>query len=244
MRVLRVILYGVIIMGAAGSYFLFGPGRSAHADNSAVLPKPAVDLPAGDLKPGERRTAILAGGCFWCTEAVYQQLEGVDKVTSGYAGGSKETANYEAVCGGDTGHAESIQITYDPAKISYGQLLRVFFAVIDPTTKNAQGPDHGTQYRSAIFYENDDQKKVAEAYIKQLTDAKAFARPIVTTVEPLKPDAFYPAEFYHQNYAVCNPNNPYIRAQAVPKVEKVHKKFPELLKGAAPATTQSAEPKP
>ncbi len=229
-------------MGAAGSYFFFGQGRSAHADSSAVLPKPAVDLPAGDLKPGEMRTAVLAGGCFWCTEAVYQQLLGVEKVTSGYAGGSKETASYEAVCNGDTGHAESIQITYDPAKISYGQLLRVFFAVIDPTTKNAQGPDHGTQYRSAIFYENEDQKKVAEAYIKQLTDAKSFDRPIVTTVEALKPGGFYAAEFYHQNYAVCNPNNPYIRAQAVPKVEKLHKKFPELLKGAASQPAEEKHP--
>ena len=226
-------------MAAAGSFF-FGSGRSAHADSSAVLPKPAVDLPAGDLKPGETRTAVLAGGCFWCVEAVYQQLKGVDKVTSGYAGGSKESANYEAVCNGDTGHAESVQITYDPSKISYGQLLRVFFAVIDPTTKNAQGPDHGTQYRSAIFYESDEQKKVAEAYIKQLTDAHSFDRPIVTTVEALKPGGFYPAEFYHQNYAACNPNNPYIRAEAVPKVEKVRKKFPEQLKGA-PDTTQPAE---
>jgi peptide-methionine (S)-S-oxide reductase len=220
-------------MAAAGAFFHFG--RSAEAD--AVLPKPAIDLPAGDLKPGETRTVLLAGGCFWCMEAVFQQLEGVDKVTSGYAGGAKETANYETVCGGDTGHAESIQITYDPAKISYGQLLRVFFAVIDPTTKNYQGPDHGTQYRSAIFYASDEQKKVAEAYIKQLTDAKSFSRPIVTTLEPLKPDGFYPAELYHQNYAVCHPNNPYIRAEATPKVEKVRAKFPEQLKGA---TTQPA----
>ena len=161
-------------MAATGASLYFGSGRSAHADSTAVLPKPAVDLSAADVKPGETRTAVLAGGCFWCTEAVYQQLEGVEKVTSGYAGGSKDTANYEAVCNGDTGHAECIQITYDPAKISYGQLLRVFFAVIDPTTKNAQGPDHGTQYRSAIFYENDEQKTVAEAYIRQLSDAKAF----------------------------------------------------------------------
>jgi peptide-methionine (S)-S-oxide reductase len=224
-------------MGAAGSMFFFGSGRSAHANSAGVLPKPAVDLPAGDLKPGETRTAVLAGGCFWCLEAVFQQLEGVDKVVSGYAGGSKDTANYEAVCNGDTGHAESIEITYEPAKISYGQLLRVFFAVIDPTTKNAQGPDHGTQYRSAIFYETDEQKKVADAYIKQLTDAKSFDRPIVTTIEALKPGTFYPAELYHQNYAVCHPNNPYIRAEALPKVEKVREKFPDQLKGAA-STTQ------
>ena len=237
-------------MAVAGSLFYFGSDRSAHAGGAAVLPKPEADLPAGDLKPGETRKVVLAGGCFWCTEAVYNQLEGVEKVVSGYAGGSKETADYETVCGGNTGHAESIQITYDPSKISYGQLLRVFFAVIDPTTKNYQGNDHGTQYRSAIFYENEEQKKVAEAYIKQLTDAKAFDKPIVTTVEPLKADGFYPAEAYHQNYAACNPNNPYIRSQAVPKVKKVREKFPEQLKGAAGAgggggargvTTQPAE---
>ena len=213
-------------MAAAGAFLNFG--RAAQHD--AVLPKPAIDLPPGDLKPGQTRTAVLAGGCFWCMEAVFQQLEGVDKVVSGYAGGSKETANYETVCGGNTGHAEAIQITYDPTKISYGQLLRVFFAVIDPTTKDAQGPDHGTQYRSAIFFENDEQKKVAEAYIRQLDDAKAFRRPIVTTVESLKSSGFYPAELYHQNYAACNPNNPYIRAEATPKVEKVRAKFPDQVK--------------
>jgi len=173
---------------------------------------------------------VVASGCFWCTEAVFEELEGVGDVVSGYAGGSKETANYEAVCTGTTGHAEAIRIPYEPAKVSYAQLLRVFFATHDPTTLNRQGNDSGPQYRSTIFYENDEQKKVAEAYLKQLEEAKAFKRPIVTTLEPLKPGGFYDAELYHQNYATCNPGNPYIRSQAVPKVKKVREKFADQLK--------------
>jgi peptide-methionine (S)-S-oxide reductase len=193
--------------------------RSAYAADE--LPKPTTDLPGG--KEGETRSAVLAGGCFWCTEAVFEQLGGVSDVTSGYAGGTKETANYEQVSQGNTDHAESIRITYDPSKISYGELLRVFFSLVDPTTKDAQGPDHGRQYRSAIFYANDDEKRVAEAYIKQLEDAKLFKAPIVTTLEPLK--GFYPAEQYHQDYVTCNPNNPYVQRWAIPKVLKVKEKF-------------------
>jgi peptide-methionine (S)-S-oxide reductase len=161
---------------------------------------------------------------------VFEQLEGVGDVISGYAGGTKETANYEAVCSGTTAHAEAVRVTYEPAKISYGQLLRVFYATHDPTTKNQQGPDRGPQYRSAIFYENDDQKRVAESYLKQLAAAKSFPKPVVTTLEPLKPDGFYEAELYHQNYAACNAGNPYIRAQATPKVKKVREKFADQVK--------------
>jgi peptide-methionine (S)-S-oxide reductase len=181
-------------------------------------------------KPGETRTMVVASGCFWCTEAVFEQLEGVGDVVSGYAGGTKETANYDAVCSGTTAHAEAVRVTYEPAKISYGQLLRVFYATHDPTTKNQQGPDRGPQYRSAIFYENDDQKRVAESYLKQLAAAKSFPKPVVTTLEPLKPDGFYEAELYHQNYAACNAGNPYIRAQATPKVKKVREKFADQVK--------------
>jgi peptide-methionine (S)-S-oxide reductase len=154
----------------------------------------------------------------------------VSDAVSGYAGGTKETANYEDVCTGRTGHAEVVRVTYEPAKISYGQLLRVFFATHDPTTLNRQGPDVGPQYRSSIFYQNDEEKKVAEAYLKQLEAAKAFNRPIVTKLEPLTQDGFYEAELYHQNYAACNASNPYIRSQAVPKVKKVREKFKEHVK--------------
>ncbi|MGC4032590.1 MAG: peptide-methionine (S)-S-oxide reductase MsrA [Tepidisphaeraceae bacterium] len=184
-------------------------------------------LPTDDIKTtadAGPQTAVLAGGCFWCTEAVFQQLPGVLSVESGYAGGKKETANYEAVCTGSTGHAETIKITYDPALLSYGKLLKVFFSIAhDPTTLNRQGADRGTQYRSAVFYLDDAQKRVAEGYIKQLDTAKVFDAPIVTTLEPLKLDAFYKAEAYHQNYANDNPEQGYIRAVATPKVDKIKK---------------------
>lgn len=181
------------------------------------LPAPAKDVPLAKA-PGTA-TAVFAGGCFWCTEAVFQELNGVSEVVSGYSGGEASTANYETVCSGETGHAEAIRISYDPSKLTYGQLLRIFFATHDPTTLNRQNYDVGTQYRSAIFYDGDLQKDVAEAYIRQLTEAKAFKRPIVTTLEPLK--AFYPAEDYHQDFADRNPSHPYIRTWAKPKVEKV-----------------------
>jgi len=190
------------------------------------FPDPAID--AAGVSPG-KQTAVVAGGCFWCTEAVFNQIEGVEKVVSGYAGGEQATANYDAVCGGRTGHAEAIEITYDPSKISYGQLLKVFFSVAhDPTQLNRQGHDVGTQYRSAIFYSDPEQKKIAEAYIKQLDQAKVYRSPIVTDVTPLK--AFYPAEGYHQNYCSRNPQNPYVAGVAEPKVEKTREYFPELLK--------------
>lgn len=198
--------------------------------NACAVPTTApasLPDPAADLKPAESQTtatAILAGGCFWCTEAAFELLDGVSDVTSGYAGGSKADAKYEKVGAGVTGHAEAIRITYNPQKISYGKLLKVFFDIHDPTTKDRQGPDTGTQYRSAIFYENEDQKKVAEAYIKQLTDAKVFGKPIVTTVEPIG-DGFFDAEAYHQNYVQHNPDNPYVQINSMPKVEKVKQKY-------------------
>jgi len=175
------------------------------------------------------KTAVLAGGCFWCTEAAFEQLEGVLDVTSGYIGGSRETANYRAVCGGDTGHAEAIRITYDPAKISYETLLDVFFDAHDPTQLNRQGNDIGTQYRSAIFYADDDERQRAEARIRALNEKHAFPRPMVTTLEPL--GAFYPAEDYHQDYARLNPDQPYIQSVSTPKVCKVRAKHPTLLRG-------------
>jgi peptide-methionine (S)-S-oxide reductase len=199
-------------------------GRPTHAAED--LPKPATDVPSG--KEGESRTAVFAGGCFWCTEAVFEQLDGVSDVVSGYAGGTKESADYEKVSEGKTDHAEAIRITYDPLKVTYGTLLRVFFATHDPTTKDRQGPDWGRQYRSAVFYANEDEKRVAEAYIKQLEGAKVFAAPIVTTLEPLS--EFYEAEKYHQDYVKNNPSHPYVQQWAVPKVKKVREKFKDELK--------------
>ncbi len=199
---------------------------SLNGSTAARFPDPAVDpKPAA----GGMQTAVLAGGCFWGVEAVFERLNGVNNVVSGFAGGSKTTAHYEIVSMGITGHAESVEITYDPSKISYGQLLKVFFAVAhDPTELNYQGPDEGTQYRSSIFYATPEQKTVAEAYIKQLTDAKVFRGKIVTTVVPLQ--GFYPAEAYHQHFLDRNPTYPYIVINDMPKLEHLKKEFPELVK--------------
>jgi len=172
-------------------------------------------------------TAVLAGGCFWGVDAVFKHVKGVTEVISGYSGGTGETAQYETVSTGTTGHAESVKITYDPSKISYNQLLQIFFFVAhDPTELNRQGPDEGTQYRSVIFYANDVQRRTAETYIKHLIQTKAFPDPIVTQVVPLK--GFYPAEEYHQNFLERNPDNPYIVFNDIPKLEQLHKQFPAL----------------
>jgi peptide-methionine (S)-S-oxide reductase len=186
--------------------------------------------PASDAAPASgEQVAVLAGGCFWCVEAVYLQLDGVRSVKSGYAGGTADTADYETVCTGRTDHAEAVEIRYDPAKLSYGKLLKVFFSIAhDPTTRDRQGADVGRQYRSAIFYANDEQKRVADAYIKQLDSAKVFDRPIVTEVVPL--ERFYEAEAYHQNYAARNPGQPYIAYTAAPKVKKVRQYYADQLK--------------
>jgi len=180
----------------------------------------------------DRAIAVFAGGCFWCTEAVFEELDGVIEAVSGYAGGTKESADYKAVSTGRTGHAEAIEITYDPRKISYEQLLEVFFATHDPTTKDRQGNDVGPQYRSAIFYADEQEKELASAFIQDLTDAKVFSQPIVTTLEPLT--ELYPAENYHQNYVCYNPNQSYVRMVAMPKVKKVREKFQSMLKEKSP----------
>lgn len=193
------------------------------------FPDPERDLSSQDV--GEQRL-VLAGGCFWCVEAVYLAIDGVLSVASGYSGGAADTANYEAVCSGTTGHAEAVDIRYDPARVSFGELLKVFFSVAhDPTQLNRQGNDRGTQYRSAIFFENAEQKAVAEAYIQQLDLAGVYPQAIVTTLEPLA--EFYPAEAYHQNFAARNPFQPYVMAVAVPKVEKLRANFADHLKPEA-----------
>ncbi len=183
------------------------------------LPLPENNAPLPDA--GNPAKAIFGGGCFWCTEAVFEKLDGVSAVVSGYSGGDAKGANYKAVCTGTTGHAEVIEIAYDPAKISYGELMRVFFTLHDPTTLNYQKPDTGTQYRSAIFYHSDAEKALAESYIKQLNESGKFSDPIVTTLEPL--EKFYPAEDYHQDFVKHNPRHPYVVRWALPKLEKLDK---------------------
>jgi peptide-methionine (S)-S-oxide reductase len=174
------------------------------------------------------QTAVFAGGCFWGVEAVFEQLKGVTAAVAGYAGGEGSTAQYEKVSSGSTGHAESVRVTYDPSQISYGQLLKVFFAVAhNPTERNRQGPDWGTQYRSAIFYASDSQKNAAEAYIRVIDDARVFNKPIVTEVAPLS--GFYPAEGYHQKFVQKNPGYPYVMVNDMPKLSRLRREFPELL---------------
>lgn len=207
----------------------FACSRPTHA--ATEIPAAAEDLSVESTDENQPAVAVLAGGCFWCTEAVFEALEGVESVVSGYAGGNEDDANYQAVSNGLTDHAEAIAITYDPAVISYGQLLRVFFAVAhNPTHVDRQGNDRGRQYRSAVFYASDQENSVAGAYIKQLDEAGVFDAPIATTLEPLT--KFHPAEAYHQDYAEQNPSQPYVAAIALPKVEKLRKQFPDLLKSA------------
>jgi peptide-methionine (S)-S-oxide reductase len=195
------------------------------ASATAGTNDPAVD---DSLAPSSsQQTAVLGGGCFWGMQLVFQHVKGVVSVTAGYSGGSATTAEYETVSDGGTGHAESVRITYDPSKVTYGRLLQVFFSVAhDPTELNHQGPDYGTQYRSVVFYGNEDQLRIARAYISQLDQAKTFPDKIVTQVTPLK--AFYPAEAYHQNYAVHNPHNPYIMVNDLPKLERLRQRLPDL----------------
>jgi peptide-methionine (S)-S-oxide reductase len=195
---------------------------------AASIPSPLVDTALA--KDKAEQTAVVSGGCFWGIQAVFQHVKGVINATSGYSGGAASTAEYELVSNGDTGHAESVKITYDPSQITYGQLLRIFFSVAhDPTELNRQGPDTGSQYRSSIFYASDEQKRIADAYISQLEKAKVFPRPIVTQVVTLK--AFYPAEAYHQDYAAHHPNNPYIVVNDAPKVANLRQQFPNLYTG-------------
>ena len=205
---------------------LFGGSSGVPADQ---FPDPAIDLKE-DLT-GTPQSVVLGGGCFWCTEAVFVKLDGVISVVSGYAGGSPETADYKAVCSGTTDHAEVIRVRFDSSRITFGQILKVFFAVAhDPTHLNRQGNDIGRQYRSAVFYADDEQRMVAEAYIQQLREARVFEAPIVTTLEPL--EQFFEAEEYHQNFVARNPAQPYVAAIAVPKVKKLEKAFADKLKKA------------
>jgi peptide-methionine (S)-S-oxide reductase len=194
-------------------------------ENAVTLPPPQADIKASTVQGPQ--TAVFAGGCFWGVEAVFRHVKGVTSAVSGYAGGVAKTADYESVGSGATGHAESVKVTYDPAKVSYGQLLTVFFSVAhDPTQLNRQGPDHGTQYRSAIFTTSDEQKRVAQAYVAQLDRANAFGRPIVTEIVALP--AFYPAEAYHQNYLALHPTQPYIVFNDLPKLANLKTQFPGL----------------
>ncbi len=195
----------------------------------APFPDPVKDVRVAPTT--HEQTAVLAGGCFWGVEAVFERLNGVSDVVSGFAGGSRATAHYEVVSTGTTGHAESVRITYDPTRISYGQLLKIFFAVAhDPTELNRQGPDEGTQYRSSIFAVTDDQRDVAQAYIRQLNEAKIFPRPIVTTVVPFQ--GFYAAEEYHQDFIARNPTYPYVVYNDLPKLDRLKREYPQMLKPA------------
>jgi peptide-methionine (S)-S-oxide reductase len=214
----RLSLCAAAIGALAISAFVALPTRAA--EEAVVIPAPAADVTAAD----GLQTAVIAGGCFWGVQGVFQHTAGVVNAVSGYAGGSQMSATYEQVSTGTTGHAESVQIKFDPKRISYGKILQIFFSVAhDPTQLNRQGPDSGTQYRSAIFTTSDEQKKVADAYIAQLNAAKVYGKPIVTKVSPLQ--AFFPAEAYHQDYLTLHPNQPYIAYNDLPKVENLKKLF-------------------
>lgn len=216
----RLSLCAAAIGALAIAAFISVPSRAA--EDAVVIPPPATDV-----APGEGlQTAVVAGGCFWGVQGVFQHTAGVVNAVSGYAGGSQMTASYEQVSTGTTGHAESVQVKFDPKKISYGKILQIYFSVAhDPTQLNRQGPDTGTQYRSAIFTTSEDQKKVAEAYIAQLNAAKVYGRPIVTKVTSLQ--GFFPAEAYHQDYLTLHPNQPYIAYNDLPKIENLKKLFAE-----------------
>ena len=199
--------------------------RHTVASAATTVPDPTVDESLAPQKGNA--TVVVAGGCFWGIQAVFQHVKGVTSATSGYSGGTLKDPDYEQVSSGDTGHAESVEIVYDPSQITLGQLLKVFFSVAhDPTELNSQGPDTGTQYRSAIFFSTPDQQRIAQAYVQQLDQAKVFSQPIVTQITPFK--AYYRAEDYHQNYATLHPDNPYIATYDLPKVEHLHQQFPNL----------------
>jgi peptide-methionine (S)-S-oxide reductase len=216
----RLSLCAAALSALAITAFVAAPSRAA--EDAVVIPPPAMDAQASD----GIQTAVIAGGCFWGVQGVFQHTAGVVNAVSGYAGGSKATADYQIVSTGTTGHAESVEIKYDPKKISYGKILQIFFSVAhDPTQLNRQGPDSGTQYRSAIFTTSDEQKKIADAYIAQLNAAKVYRKPIVTKVGPL--EGFYQAESYHQDYLTLHPNQPYIAYNDIPKVENLKKIFAE-----------------
>jgi peptide-methionine (S)-S-oxide reductase len=226
----RMIFAGAAIVAAAWGFM----GTGFAAEKAVQIPPPAQDLPA--TAPTE--TAVFAGGCFWGVQAVFQHTQGVLNAVSGYAGGSKTTARYEAVGSGTTGHAEAVQITYDPKQISYGKLLQIYFSVAhDPTQLNRQGPDHGPQYRSAVFYKDANQKQVTEKYIAQLDAAKVYPAKIVTQVAPLQ--GFFPAEAYHQDYATLNPDQPYILYNDLPKIANLKATMPQVYREKPVLVSQS-----
>jgi len=203
------------------------PSALQAAETAIVIPAPVKDNPK---TAGALQTVVVAGGCFWGMQGVFEHVNGVHKVVAGYAGGAKDTATYEAVSGGDSGHAESVQISFDPQEVSFGEILRIYFSVAhDPTQFNRQGPDSGTQYRSEIFYTDDTQKAVAEAYIAQLEHSKTFPAKIVTRVEALP--AFYAAEKYHQDFLIKNPSYPYIVYNDLPKIQNLKKLYAEYYRG-------------
>jgi peptide-methionine (S)-S-oxide reductase len=219
---LAAVLCAVSLQITACTGLFSGLGSAAPAVN---IPGPAVDEPLGTS--GARETAVLAGGCFWGVQGVFEHVKGVNRAVSGYAGGTEQTAHYDLVSTGTTGHAESVEITYDPSQITYGQLLRIYFSVVhDPTQLDRQGPDVGTQYRSAVFPQNETQKKVAQSYIAQLNEANVFGAPIVTRVE--NATEFVPAEAHHQDFLNSNPTYPYIAVNDMPKLDNLRRQFPDL----------------
>jgi peptide-methionine (S)-S-oxide reductase len=223
------------LMTVLASLVLCLPALAHAGEQAVVIPAPALDNPKVS---GPLQTAILAGGCFWGVQGVYQHVRGVRTVLSGYAGGTRETAHYETVSRGTTGHAESVEIRFDPKEVSYGEILQIFFSVIhDPTQLDRQGPDTGPQYRSNIFYVDDTQRTVAQAYLVQLGKASLFGRPIVTRVDPL--EGFYPAEAYHQDFLINNPHYPYIVINDLPKIENFRKLFPALYRDQAVTVKKS-----
>jgi peptide-methionine (S)-S-oxide reductase len=222
---IRSFLVGLLVMAAVMAVVTMVAPKTTTA--AVAIPNPTVDEPVSTAKG--QQTVVLSGGCFWGIQAVFEHVKGVKSATSGYSGGTVKSPSYEQVSSGATGHAESVKIVYDPSKVTFGQLLKVFFAVAhDPTELDRQGPDSGTQYRSAIFYVNDSQEKIAKAYIDQLNQAKVYPQPIVTEVTAYS--AFYPAEDYHQDYADKNPYNPYIMMNDAPKVANLKKELPDLYK--------------
>jgi peptide-methionine (S)-S-oxide reductase len=221
----KILAAAVIVIFFAWTAILALGARPAETPNASLFPKPAIDAPLANSSKSQ--SVVFAGGCFWGVQAVFEHVKGVKSATSGYSGGRVKSPSYEVVSMGVTGHAESVQVTYDPSQITYGQLLMIYFSVAhDPTQLNRQGPDTGSQYRSAIFYSNDEQKRIAEDYIAQLNSAAVYSHPIVTKVVPF--EAFYPAEDYHQDYLKKNPGNPYIVFNDLPKLKRLQKEFPAL----------------
>ena len=241
MMIKNLFVAGSAVALAAFAYLGGGVTLSAAEEKAVKLPAPAADTPIA--AQAGRETAVFAGGCFWGVQAVFQHTQGVLNAVSGYSGGDKSTASYSMIGSGRTGHAEAVQITYDPKQITYGKLLQIYFSVAhDPTTLNRQGPDRGTQYRSAVFYQNDMQKQVAEKYIAQIDAAKAFPEKIVTQLTPLGGAiAFYPAEAYHQDYATLNPNQPYIARFDAPKIVNLKTMMPELYRDKPVLVSQAGK---